>query len=348
MAKTVWKIPVSWKKVPDVWSYIPVRDASCPETGAVQMKVQILLSAYNGEPFLREQLDSIVSQTIGEKSLLIRDDGSVDATCNILKKFCREYPWIRFYQGSNIGVRRSYLELIQISDPMADYMAFSDQDDIWFPEKLARAVRILEKLRQKFSEGTPLLYCSDARAVDEKLKDLPVKIPRIVQKTCFGNALVQNICTGCTAVANRALMDLLREHLPANPEAIVMHDWWLYLTAACFGKVFYDKESRILYRQHGKNTSGIKISQKELIRYRLERLGKPGGEIYRQAGTFLTCFGDEIEKHGLTEEKELLNQMLQAQKDLGGRLRMAGDHRYFRQKRLDDLIFRGAVLMGKL
>lgn len=312
------------------------------------MNIQILLSAYNGERFLRTQLNSIARQCIEKKSLLIRDDGSIDSTYDILEYFHKNYPWIHYYRGSNLGVQKSYLELIKGSDPTADYIAFSDQDDQWHSEKLARAVQCLEILKKEYPKGTPLLYCSDAQPVDENLGKLNLEISRVVRKASFGNALVQNICTGCTAVANRELMELLRTYLPDSPEKIIMHDWWLYLTASCFGAVFYDSESYILYRQHKGNTSKMKISRYELIKYRIERLFKPGGAVYRQADEFMKTFYSKLCSREFQESLDLLENFLSGENQWKKRLHLAGDRRYFRQKRFDDVIFRLILLIGKL
>ena len=138
-----------------------------PETRESNMTVQILLSTYNGQRFLDDQLKSIISQTIKDRGLLIRDDGSTDQTCDILKCFQQKYSWIHFYHGSNIGVQKSYLDLIRESDRQADYTVFSDQDDIWLPTKIERALQCLKQLEEDSPKGIPLLYCSNTTPVDE-------------------------------------------------------------------------------------------------------------------------------------------------------------------------------------
>ncbi len=319
-----------------------------PETRESNMTVQILLSTYNGQRFLDDQLKSIISQTIKDRGLLIRDDGSTDQTCDILKCFQQKYSWIHFYHGSNIGVQKSYLDLIRESDRQADYTVFSDQDDIWLPTKIERALQCLKQLEEDSPKGIPLLYCSNTTPVDEELRVLHMEIQRVVKKTSFGNALIQNVCTGCTAVANRVLMDLLRDHLPGESEKLIMHDWWIYLTASCFGKVYYDREAYILYRQHGENTSKMKISRNELLLYRFRRLQKPGGAIYRQVEAFKKNFSDELKRQEYCKEYKLLKNLLQSERSFLGRLRVMWDRNYFRQKWSDDLIFRMIVLIGKL
>lgn len=313
------------------------------------MKVQILMSTYNGERYLRTQLDSIVRQTIEEKTLLIRDDGSTDNTMDILREYQERYAWIEVYQGNNLGVQKSFFELIEKSDPMADYIAFADQDDDWMPEKLERAVNKLREITLiNNEEEFPLLYCGSQIMVDEQLQPLDVTVSRIVRKPAFGNALVQNICTGCTAVINQNLAKLIRENIPANIDAIVMHDWWLYLTASCFGEVYYDDVPYICYRQHGKNAHGAILSKRKLLQYRLGQLMKPRGEIYRQVEEFVVNFAEQMKRTEMRPKYKLIIRLLSSKVGLLGKLSVVFNNRLFRQKNQDDLIFRIITLIGKL
>lgn len=307
--------------------------------------IQILMSTYNGARYIRTQLDSIVHQTVAEKTLLIRDDGSTDNTLDILHEYQEKYPWIEVYQGNNLGVQKSFFELIQKSNPLADYVAFADQDDDWLPEKLERAVDKLEEIAPaNNTQEIPLLYCGSQIMVDEQLQPLDVTVSRVVRKSAFGNALVQNICTGCTAVINQKLAKLIRENMPVNIDAIVMHDWWLYLTASCFGDVYYDDVPYIRYRQHGKNAHGAILSKRKLFQYRIGQLMKPRGEIYRQVEEFERIYSNVIG----TAYMKLIHDLTNSKCNLFGRLRVATKKEYFRQKCSDDLVFRGIVLLGKL
>ena len=311
------------------------------------MKVQILMSTYNGARYLRTQLDSIVRQTIEEKTLLIRDDGSSDNTMDILHEYQAQYSWIKVYQGGNLGVQKSFFELIAKSDPLADYIAFADQDDEWLPEKLECAVYKLEACARD-DKAVPLLYCGSQIMVDEELKPLDVTVSRIVRKASFGNALVQNICTGCTAVINQKLANLIKENMPVDIDAIVMHDWWLYLTASCFGSVVYDDISYIRYRQHGKNTHGAILNKRKLLMYRIGQLLKPRGEIYRQIREFSSDFAKQLNKPEWRNQYKLINSLLSAESKVSGRLAVVFNKRFYRQKRQDDLVFRLITLIGKL
>lgn len=308
------------------------------------MKIQILMSTYNGDQYIRTQLDSIVAQNIEEKELLIRDDGSTDGTVEIIQEYVKKNSWIQYYAGSNIGVQKSFFDLLRKADSNADYIAFADQDDEWLPDKLNRAIEILENKYQQ----SPALYCSDKIIVNEELEEVRVTVKRTVRKISFGNALVQNICTGCTAVVNHPLMQILQENIPQNLDRVIMHDWWLYLTASCFGKVYYDQDAYIRYRQHGSNASGAMVNQRRLACYRLKQLLKPRGEIYRQNELFLEVYKQKLLVPRYLEEYRLLEKILKGEKNLCGRIKIACDRRYFRQKYSDDVIFRGILILGKL
>ena len=304
------------------------------------MKIQILMSTYNGEAYLRTQLDSIVDQTIKNKYLLIRDDGSTDETLDIIKEYANKFEWISYYQGHNIGVRKSFMELVANADPQMDYIAFADQDDYWLPEKLDKAVEKMENMR----EDIPQLYCSDKTIVGKNLEDLDVTVSRFVKKSSFGNALVQNICTGCTAVINNNLLVLLQHYMPIDPDELIMHDWWLYLAASCFGDVCYDENAYIRYRQHGNNAAGAMINKTSLLKYRIGQLFKPRGEIYRQIKVFDNVFGGILD----SKQKSMIYKVLSSKQGLVNRILLITDKKVFRQKLVDDLVFRGSVLIGKL
>ena len=310
------------------------------------MKIQILMSTYNGEKYLRSQLNSIIAQTVQDMTLLIRDDGSTDGTIKIVQEYQRQYSWISYYQGENIGVQRSFLELIQNSDPKADYVALSDQDDEWLPKKLERAIWCLSNMNT--APETPLLYCSDKQIVDANLKALHVTMKFPVKKASFGNALVQNICTGCTAVMNQSLATLIKKYYPIHSNNMIMHDWWLYLTASCFGQVYYDNHSYIMYRQHKNNVYGAITNHHALLRHRINEIRKPRGAICRQAKLFENVYWNILNQDKLSHKHIQLQKVISAQKGLANRLRMVCDPSLFRQKRMDNLILKAITLIGKL
>lgn len=304
------------------------------------LKVQILLSSYNGEHYIRTQLDSLLNQNYPNFSILIRDDGSTDKTIQILQEYAEKDSRICYYLGKNIGVQKSFFDLLLHADPQCNYFAFSDQDDSWLPEKISRAVAILEKS----SNNQMALYCSDKLIVDQNLQPIHVTVSRKVHKISFGNALVQNICTGCTAVINNSLWQYMCQHTPLHIEKILMHDWWFYLTASCFGYVYYDKIPYLYYRQHNNNTSGAMLSQQNLLKYRLRQLTKPRGEIYHQIKEFYTTFNNEISP----SNKKLIHTILKAEHSFLGKINLILERDIFRQKITDNLVLKLIILLGKL
>lgn len=297
-------------------------------------KVQILMSTYNGASYLRTQLDSILNQTYTNFGILVRDDGSTDGTLAILRAYSEEYSNVSYYQGKNIGVIQSFLELLRSSDDDAAYYGFADQDDEWMPEKIERAI---EKMQARDS-NRPLLYCSDTYLADSELavigKDEKCARPSL------GNALVQNVCTGCTAVMNHSLRDIINGTQPKN---IVMHDWWFYISAALFGEVCYDNEAYIKYRQHGNNQFGAKTSKKEIWKHRINQLFEKRGELYGQLREIQRNYTDLDE-----EQKRLIELVLRSQKGFGNRVRLVRNKEIYRNKPMDDRVYRGIVMIGKL
>lgn len=297
-------------------------------------RVQILMSTYNGEKYLKQQIDSILNQSYKDIHLMIRDDGSSDNTVSILKMYAERYDNISYYQGKNIGSIQSFLELLRKSDDNAAYYAFADQDDEWMPEKISKAVKCLEQKERSI----PMLYCSNTYITDSELN--VIKLDEKNARPSWGNALVQNICTGCTAVMNKKLRDIINRTSPKN---IIMHDWWFYLMATLYGEVCFDHQAYIKYRQHGNNVYGAKKSQWDVWKYRFQQLTKARGEIYTQLEMVKAQYNDcDINK------KRLLELVLKSRKGIGNRIRLIMNKNVYRNKRIDDLVYRGIVLIGKL
>jgi glycosyltransferase involved in cell wall biosynthesis len=213
--------------------------------------VAILLCTHFGADYLQEQLDSICRQTYSEVSLWISDDNSEDATLPILRSFklrpgeCR----VSIGHGPGSGCTANFLSLICNPEIEGDYFAYADQDDIWEPDKLSRAVDALGAVPGEI----PGLYCSRTRAITRDGEPAGMS-PLFARTPGFANALLQNIGGGNTMVMNRAARDLLRA---AGNLPVVSHDWWTYiLVTGAGGTVIYDPEPSVLYRQHDANLVG--------------------------------------------------------------------------------------------
>ncbi len=214
--------------------------------------VAILLSTYNGERYLAEQLASFEVQSYPHWRVLWRDDGSTDGTCALMREFATRVGAGRCQEitshSSRLGVLESYLCLLRAAQDYP-FVAFADQDDVWLPEKLARAVHHIEKM----PESGPALYCGRQFFVDKALRPLR-QSPKFRSTLPFPAPLAQNIATGCTMLLNQAAVRVIAKTRP--PESSV-HDWWSYIVVAALGgAVFFDEVPQILYRQHGANVIG--------------------------------------------------------------------------------------------
>lgn len=165
--------------------------------------VQVVMSTYNGEKYLKEQIDSILSQEGVYVRLYIRDDGSSDRTTDILASY-QEHENVKIEKGNNLGFAKSFLTALDECDE-ADYYAFSDQDDVWEKDKLSTAIEILEEE----SQSTPLLYCSALQRVDENLNPLHVQSYHGLRIN-LPSMLTRGRLAGCTFVFNNTLRNLVK------------------------------------------------------------------------------------------------------------------------------------------
>lgn len=221
------------------------------------MNVCVLMSTYNGEAFLEEQLKSIFQQEGVSVDLIVRDDGSSDATVDILKRWEKTHR-LQWYSGSNMGWAMSFMHLL-LNSPECDFYAFCDQDDIWESNKLLRALQILPR-----TDATPGCYISNLLYWREGVPIRKVFGDNIYfdKYTC----LVQCPAYGCTMVFNKELVDLIKRNPPRSVNA---HDFWTYQVSMLLGDVYYDNNAYILYRQHGNNQEGALKSRKEIWKRRL-------------------------------------------------------------------------------
>ncbi|GAB2455415.1 hypothetical protein GCM10027082_02430 [Comamonas humi] len=213
-----------------------------------QNRVAILLSTFNGERFLQEQLDSLRAQTHADCDIFVRDDGSTDATLALLRRDASAHGRMQVQAGANLGFVGSFFELLQMAGDGYDFYFFCDQDDVWLADKVASAVAALAP-RQEAA-----LYCSRTECVDAQLQPIGPSPDYPPAKIGWGNALVQNIATGCTMALNAPARRLLLSGLPRH---CLAHDWWAYLVVSAFGAVVFDANSYIRYRQHGNNAIGM-------------------------------------------------------------------------------------------
>lgn len=295
--------------------------------------VQVLLSTYNGKQYIREQLDSILNQSYQDIQIQIRDDGSSDGTIAILKEYSEKYDNIQYYVGKNIGACASFFELFNYKEYNADYYATCDQDDVWMEDKIEVAIKQLENYDQI------ALYCCRTQLVDEQLQPIEDHLRNYCPRPSFGNALVENICTGCTIVFNQKLYQLIKGK---RPQYCVIHDMWLYQVASCFGTVIYDDQPYIYYRQHSGNVIGLDRSRIGLIKRQIRSLNRFKGKYTAQMKEFCKMFilnGNN---------RELADIFIGTQTSWKCRINILKEKRIYRQGKFDNFIFKGMLFMGML
>ncbi|PFP30852.1 glycosyl transferase family 2 [Bacillus sp. AFS073361] len=222
-------------------------------------EVIILLSTYNGERYLPEQLDSLLNQSYKNWKCIIRDDGSSDNTLKIIESYIVKYPnyFSLVNDGENLGACESFIKLFSVSE--GSYFMFCDQDDVWKTNKIKKTILKMKELESKFSSDIPLLVHSDLEIVNDSLQTIAPSMFHYQKLNSsskkLNQLLVQNNITGCTMMINSAFKNYIRN---SNVNEIIMHDWWFGLIAAAFGQIGFVSDSLILYRQHGANVVGAK------------------------------------------------------------------------------------------
>ena len=301
-------------------------------------RIAVVLSTYNGEKYLAEQLESILAQEEADVELLIRDDGSHDSTVQLVRDFTSRHPNVRCIVGANKGVTHSFLTALEKANSDCEFFAFADQDDVWNPRKLANAV---ETLRGAADPSLPLLYCSKLELVDETLGHLA--FTPTWRNISFENALFQNVVCGCTIVMNGPARNLvLRSDVTRN---ILMHDWWCYLAVSAFGHIMYDHRSGIKYRQHGNNYVGSRTSLVARIRRRCKHTlnGLHGRFPSEQNNLFLKLYGKKLPD----EKRRFAEMTLAAKYSLRKRITLASSDEIRMQTAVENFFTRVRILLNR-
>lgn len=225
----------------------------------MSLRVVCLMSTYNGEKYIAEQLDSILNQKNVSLEIIIRDDGSTDSTRNILRSYSDNYDNISLIFGSNIGVERSFAELIQQA-PDADYYCFSDQDDIWYEDKIYIAIHSLETNK---IDSIPILYYCNQDCVDSKGDYLYKRFDNVARQPTFIHTFLNNEYSGCTFAYNFALHSMVKKaYSHFNNDINMLHDVFIMMIAQLIGKTVYDPISHMSFRRHDNNITNSNVYEK--------------------------------------------------------------------------------------
>ena len=273
--------------------------------------VAICMAVYNGEKFIRAQLDSIRAQSYTNWMLFVRDDGSSDQTVAIVKEYAEQYGnqivLIDDEQLHGGSSKKNFAAILGWVSRHYDfrYFMFSDQDDVWLANKVEAAMKKM-CAAEAAHPGEPVLVHSDLKVVDAELNVLSESF---IQYRALNPAvkdvshlLVQNTVTGCTMCWNRALNRII----DISDDAVAMHDWWIALTASCLGHIEFVHEPCILYRQHGGNVVGAtRVNSVSFIFKRLTGSAHVKETLQMsmaQAQAFLTHYGDRLS----ADQKEMV------------------------------------------
>lgn len=302
-------------------------------------KVLVLMSAYNGERYIADQINSIMTQsTECHISLRIRDDGSTDKTCEIIRKLQVDYgTGIELICGENIGYNGSFFELLSTADGY-DYYAFSDQDDIWLPQKIQTAV---EWIDSEFRNAKlPILYASTSCLVEDDLKPYGITRQQVRPFTLY-NTIVQNICPGHNQVMNQEMLEVVKSKIK-NAEVYV-YDSWITNLAILYGKVLFNNEPQTYYRQHRTNALGSGSGTITQILTSMKHARAGHGMKYRnQIEQFINLNADALTLGNYIDE---LQQFISA-KRFFKRTGYAFRSKLYRQKKLETIALRFAIIIG--
>ncbi|MGC9562192.1 glycosyltransferase family 2 protein [Brachymonas sp. M4Q-1] len=263
----------------------------------------ILLATYNGEKYIEQLLESLDFIENESSFLVVNDDGSQDGTIDILRGFERKFSG-RVFINENLsgehGALNNFRDLISKAPP-ADYYFFCDQDDVWVKNKIPKMIGVMQNAEAAHGVDCPILAHSDLFVVDKDLKKIGNSFFEYQNlysdKSGFNDILCQNIVTGCASVINRKLCRLM-----ANvPAEAIMHDWWAALVASAFGKIVFNNESLVYYRQHDSNSVGAKkwtissVAKKLSLVFSRKRSQKVVAPLFIQAKSFCSIYCDKLD-----------------------------------------------------
>lgn len=277
--------------------------------------ITIIMAVYNGQEYIREQLESLKDQTYTEWRLVIRDDRSSDKTAEIVKKFSDEVEQEVIFKVNEkpSGSAKNNFALLINDAKESDYVMFCDQDDIWKKDKIEITFNKMKQAEERYGRDVPLLVHGDVEVIDENGNinaDSMFEMSHINADSKLPQILIQNHVTGCTMMCNKKLIAGISEY--ASSEYIIMHDYLAALYASVFGKIEVIKKPLLSYRQHSGNSVGAKNNNNPV--YLLKRLAN-GRKSYKEAMEtsrnqvkfFVEIYRKELAAEKYCEEYELMS-----------------------------------------
>lgn len=266
-------------------------------------RVQVLLASFRGRRYIRQQIDSILNQSHSNIEVLVRDDGSDDGTVEELdgiEGLAGGRMRLLDRSGTNVGIINNFGTLLNAAS--ADYVMFSDGDDVWLPDKIEASLKQIMTSEATHGRSTPAMVHTDLRVVGPNLEPIADSFWQRQRLDVHRGVVMQrllpfNCVTGSTIMMNRALVELARP----IPSQVLMHDWWVALVAAATGCITTVNKPTVLYRQHGRNALGSRSYGLKYITSRATALFSSGGmheilqRTYAQAELLRTQLGDRID-----------------------------------------------------
>lgn len=300
-------------------------------------KVQILMSTYNGENVVERQINSILSQIEVDVHILIRDDGSNDETLQKLRQLKRNNnAKIEIIEGKNLGWKQSFMELLFCSGKDYDYYGFSDQDDIWFQDKIITLIQVAES---DDYQGSKLIH-SNALSVDTNLNERPEQEKRIPAPENYKMAISTEYFQGCGMLWNKEAMKLIHEYKPLNKS--LAHDYWVGLVCYFFGKVYFTERNLLYHIRYAINSS----EDGNVHKGRIKRIKK----ILSGEEGYMNPVSDLLEGYRFrldSEQIEFLNKILNYKNNKKCKFNILKDKKFRRPTWSSTVLFRMLILINR-
>lgn len=297
--------------------------------------IEILLSSYNGAKTIRNQIESILNQRNVAVHLTIRDDGSFDETCKVVDELSTKYPdSITLIRGQNCGWKKSFLALLRLAKK-ADYYGFSDQDDIWMPEKLFTSISIME---EDGEDGIKLIHVNSI-CTNEQLKIQKEQQKRYSQPKNHKAVIAQEYFQGCSMLWNNQAMEMLRRYIP---QGNVAHDFWVGIVCYYLGKIYYCDTPLFYHIRYVKNSSSdgnVNAGRKKRM-----KMIASGETVYMNPAQDLLCgYSDLISGENL----RFLKDVVESRNSFLKRMKLICMPDFRRENLKSTCIFKLMLLLGK-